>query len=531
MHQLLLPGCLIVLLTTATPLRATQAIANWDVVPDQIIVKPFKCGVVAFHETGVDVEFKINGKDAGRVKDPTLNDQTGVFEYWVEIDPAKYPDGPVTVSATAIPDGTGHEARQLEDLNLYAGSKGTVGSTATVWVDAAKGDDANGKGTEESPYATVRKGVLMVPDGGTVYLKAGKDYSLTPIGGEAFTYWTTVSAAPGLKADDVHILTYGKDDSTTGRYGKSRIRWKNVSLFCDRNPGWGTLFYFNKGDLTWFDHAVLYDKNGRLANASLFNGSGASTFLTDSTIRDVMNCGGDFQRNVTMENIGSDIYRGATNLTAINVTIRRIDKGDTEAHPDFIQFYNPKNTVSNVILYNIKVYDMLAQGIFGAQGPAKDVAIVNLLLEKDPPEAAFVSQLSGEIDHMLIWNATLVDQTFNFRNSAQLSRFDVRNGVFSGLATDNPDHASIVIESAHTKKLAWNQKQPLGSNPTTGDPVYVNEEVDDYRLSPQSPGHQTGVLCPGVPADVDGIPWGSKPNRGAFAADNPGKSIPPVSYK
>ena len=178
-----------------------------------------------------------------------------------------------------------------------------------------------------------------------------------------------------------------------------------------------------------------------------------------------------------------------------------------------------------------RVYDMLAQGIFGTQGPVKDVAIVNLLLEKDPPEAAFVSQLSGEIDHMLIWNATLVDQTFNFRNSAQLSRFDVRNGVFAGLATDNPDHDSIVIESAHTKKLAWNQKQPLGANPTTGDPAFVNEEVDDYRLSPQSPGHQTGVLCPGVPADVDGIPWGDKPSRGAFAADNPGKSIPPVSYK
>jgi len=490
--------------------HATRAIANWDVVPDQLLAKPFKCGVVAFHESGVGVRFKINGADAGEVKEPTLNDRTGVVEYWIEIDPAKYADGPITVAATAIPKGEGNESRQLADLNLYANHGGTLGSRNVVWVDAASGNDETGQGTEAAPFATIAKGVLAAGDGGTVYLKAGKNYAVTPIGGEPFQYWTTVTAAPGLQADDVHILTYGKDAGSTGRYGKSHLRWKNVSLFCDREPKWGSLFYFNKGDLTWFDGAVLYDKNGRLANTSLFNGSGARTFLTDTTIREFMNCGGDFQRNVRIENIGSDIYRGETGLTAINVTIRRIDRGDTEAHPDFIQFFNPKSPVENVILYNVKIYDMAAQGLFGTQGEVSDVAFVNLLIEKDPPEAAYLSQLSGSFDHVLLWNATIVDQAFNFRNSSAIKNFD-------------PDHASIHIDSAHTGKLAWNQKEPLGANPTEGDPLFVDEEADDYRLSESSPAYQTGILCPGVPADIDGVPYGpGKPNRGAFAAGNPG---------
>lgn len=43
-------------LLAATQLAsATQVIANWDVVPSQRISSPFKAGVVAFHESGVDL--------------------------------------------------------------------------------------------------------------------------------------------------------------------------------------------------------------------------------------------------------------------------------------------------------------------------------------------------------------------------------------------------------------------------------------------------------------------------------------------
>ncbi len=509
---------------------ATQVIANWDVVPFQKLGDTFKVGVVAFHETGVDVTFRVNGTVAATVTDPTWNDRTGVVEYWFPLHPSDYPDGPLTVSATASPEGTGHTARTLSDITLYANSGGSLTNSSIKWVDADHGSDTTGTGTENAPYKTIKQGVIATGDGGTVYLKASPNYYLTSIGGSNYVHWTTVTAAPGLDADDVQIKTYGKDSTSTGRYSKNSIRWHRVNLYCDRNPGWGSILYLNTGHRIWLDEAVLYDKNGRFANSTLFNGSGATTYLTNTHIHDVANCGGGFQRGSLIEDICSDIFRGSTNLTAINVTIRRIDKGTTSAHPDFIQFYNPSSTVQNVILYNVRAYDMLAQGIFGADGAVKDIAFVNLLLEKDPPNSALRSQLTGTWDHALLWNATIVDQIFDFRTSTNITNFDLRNGVFAQLTTDNVAHPSISIDSAHTKTLSSGQSTPLGTNPTSGNPIYMDEATDDYRLSTSSPGYGTGTLQPGVPADIDGYPFNpATPNRGVFAASNPGLTPPPIA--
>lgn len=89
---------------------ASPAIANWNTVLHETFTQPFKVGVVAFHETGVDVAFTVNGAPVARVTDPTWNDRTGTFEYWIEIDPRQYAGGPLTVGAVAIPDGDGHDS-------------------------------------------------------------------------------------------------------------------------------------------------------------------------------------------------------------------------------------------------------------------------------------------------------------------------------------------------------------------------------------------------------------------------------------
>ncbi|WP_269540128.1 hypothetical protein [Cerasicoccus fimbriatus] len=515
-------------LALSTPsVFATQVIANWDVVPGQMIDAPFKVGVVAFHETGANVDFKVNGAAVASVDDPTWNDRTGVWEYWFELDPADYADGPLTVAATANTDGAG-ESRTLTDLTLYANSNGSLTNSTVVWLDWENGDDGN-PGTEASPKKSINAGVQAAGDGGTVYLKASENYKLTNISGGAFTYWTTVSAAPGLDADDVKILTYGASDST-GRFSKSGIRWKNVAMYCDPGPGYSNIFYINNGQRVWFDGCWLYDKNGRWNGTTAFNNQGGVTYLTNSKITDVNNSGGSFHRNMSIERIGSDIYRVGSGLVAINVKIRTMDKGDTAAHPDFIQLYNPNDISENVILYNIECYDMLAQGFFGGAGTAQDVALVNIILEKDPPNSALMSQMSGLWKHILFWNITEADQTFNFRNSADMEDIYVQNCVFSTFIADNQDNPAFNITHAHTKALNWNQTETLGENATLGDPQFVDYDNDNYRLLPTSPAYGTGSLPPGVPADVNGVPYDPEsPNRGVFAKANTGEKKKPLA--
>lgn len=508
---------------------ATKAIANWNFVPFQTLTAPVKVGVVAFHETGVDVVFSINGKEAARVAEPTWNNQTRVHEYWIEVKPADYADGPIVLTATALPDGEGHAPRALAELPLYANSKGTLPQGKAVWADAAAGNDQNGDGSEQLPFATIAKAVQAAGDGGTVYLKAGKDYKLTPIGGGANAkYWTTVAAAPGLKADDVHILTYGPDDSSTGRYGRTGIRWKTVSLYCDRAPGWGTIFAFGNNERAWFDDVVLFDKKGRFGNTTLFNRG--RTFVTNSLVRDVANVQGAFHQNVRMERIASDIFRGTTGLFAVNVSIHTVDRGDTSAHPDFLQFYNPTQPVENVILYNIRALDMQAQGIFGAQGDVTDVAIVNVLLEKQPANSALVSQVSGNWQHTLLWHVTLVNQPFNFRDPSKMKHWDVRNCVFDAFTgaggTKLPEESTAT--AVHASRLSWQQKEGLGERATVGDVQFVDKAGKDFRLKPGSPAVGSGVSVPGVPGDIDGHLFDpAKRDRGAFSARNDGKPYAP----
>lgn len=522
---------LLLLSAGAAHVSATQVIANWDVVPFQCISQPFKAGVVAFHETGVDVEFQINGESARRITDPTWNDETGVFEYWIEINPARYADGPLTVSATAYPDGEGHTSRTLANLTLYANTGNSLTSHLIKWVDATNGSDTNGNGSESAPYQTIKKAVLSVGDGGTVYLKAGTNYTLSSIGGSNFTYWTTVTCAPGLTADDVHVGTYLKDNpASTGRYSKSGIRWGKISFYCDRVSGWGSILYLETGYKNWFDGSVFYDKNGRWADSVTFNNSGSGTYCTDCYAHDLANVNntGILQRGNRFEAICADIFRGQDNLTAINTEIRLVDLGATAAHPDFFQFYNndTNDWMENIIIYNCKAYDMNAQGIFGSKlGGARDVAFVNLLLEKDPPDSFLTSQVSGSMDHILLWNATLVDQTYSFRDStAGMLNWDVRNCVFNTLsATSATSIATCVIDYNHISKLTYQQKYPLGANATVGDPLFVDYDNDDYRLQSSSPAYRTGTPLPGVPADIDGYLYNPvNPNRGAFSESNPG---------
>jgi hypothetical protein len=501
-------------------LPSTQVIGNWDVVPYQHFDGAFQVGVVAFHELGVDVRFSVDDVPVADVQVPRYNERTSVHEYWVALDAGDYDDGPIVVTATIVPDCPGHLERELDPLTLYADAGATLANPTERWASCADGDDSTGDGTEANPYATIEKAFTEVGAGGTVLLKAGSCYELTSLYPSAdYDRWTTVRPAPGLLPADVDILTYGPGDST-GRFGEDMVRWKDVRFHKDVEPGYSTLFYFESDHHAWFDGAELYDANGQWSGGNLVGGNSPyQVYYTDASIHDIMNSGYGFGRNVQMDNIGSDVFRGSSGLMSVNLTVTGIDRGDTEAHPDFFQFYHPDGTVDNVVVYNTKVVDMGAQGIFGSDGAVRNVAFVNLLMEKDPADSALISQLTGDWDHCLLWHVTTVDSGFYIREPAELRNFFIQDGVWASLHADGETSLpGFTIDHNHIAALTWQQDEPMGTNATVGDPKFVDEGSDDYRLQADSPAALAGVPLIGVPADVDGNSYDPQtPTLGAFA--------------
>ncbi|HUI91464.1 MAG TPA: FlgD immunoglobulin-like domain containing protein [Chitinivibrionales bacterium] len=515
-----------IILSTSLPLRATRVIANWDMVPFQVFDSSINVGVVAFHETGVDVEFKVNGTLVQRATDPTCNSAVNVYEYWVTLHAADYADGPISVTATAFPDGSGHTARTLDTLRLYANSHGTLTNSNIAWVDCDNGSDATGTGVQTGPYQTIEKGYKLVGAGGTVYLKASKNYKLsTKLASKNYRYWTTIMAAPGLAAGDVVIAGYTEDGTSTGRFGENMVHWKNVSVYGDNAPGYGTIFYFESGNDIWFDGVTLYDKRGQYNGSNPFGGNSPyRTYLTDCTVRDLMNVQTyPFLRNATIKRIGSDIYRPANNLTAINIDIDSVGfKSDsTGAHPDFVQFYNPGDTVDNVIVYNNKAVNMSTQGLFGAD--CRNFAVVNLLFEKDPDTSYAISQMSGVWDHVLLWHTTFVDGGIILIDDpvTAKSNYSALDNIFNTFGCDSVKTLpNSTIAYNHFDTLFWNQPVPMGTNFTKGNPEFVDtsDADDDYRIKTTSPCYQSGTPIPGVPADLNGNLWDPvHPDRGCYS--------------
>jgi len=171
------------------------------------------------------------------------------------------------------------------------------------------------------------------------------------------------------------------------------------------------------------------------------------------------------------------------------------------------------------VIYNTLVTDMGAQGIFGGEGNLSDVAFVNLVMEKDPPDSALTSQLTGNWDHVLLWHVTTVDSGFLLRDLTNLTNFWVQNNVWhnfhAGATTSLTDS---VIDHNLFRNLVWDQPEPMGTNAIQDDPLFVDEALDNYRLSAESPAKGAGVPLPGVPADIEGNLFHAlHPNLGAFA--------------
>lgn len=510
-----------------------SVIANWDAVPFQEFRGPMKLGIVAFHESGVDVRFRVNNRTPVVVTKPAYNNETRVWEYWIPLNAKNFPDGPVTIRAVAYPNGNpaSTETRVLPVLTLYANSKGTL-SRIPVWADCRAGSDKTGNGTRINPFKSIERAYNAAGSGGTVYLRAGSCYSITNnLPQKNYRRWTTITAAPGLTRDKVRVRGGG---ASYGRFFESMVKWQNVEIF--RNDpvtgGYATIMYFEPGSMVWFDHVEIYNVNGsHHAGVDTFNSQGARYFMTDSVIRNVTNAGGYWQRNCQIKNIGADVWRPSNGSFYVNINVDNMDY-QPDAHPDLIQFYNPGQVVDNVIVYNVNATNMISQGLFG--GPAQNVAFVNVMMEKMADHDGtnyFLSQI-GEFNHLLIWHSTFKNLNLFLRNPP-FTNCDIGNSIFSSLFADgNPSPGSLpglTVRYNHYQSLIWTQTNGgFGTNYTLGNPRFISEApvfgpyhaptTYNYHLKSASPAYKKGKPLECVPADLEGRPLDPlHPSPGAFS--------------
>jgi len=500
----------------AAEAKATKVIAAWDVVPYQIIDKSFTVGVVAFHETSVMVEFTVtqNGEEvneyAAMVKEPRLNERVNVWEFCIPLDPAKLADGPFEVHARAASPVKGHVVTDLKLLPLYANSKGTLDLGHTVWADCNAGDGEAGDGTDARPFKTISRAVKAAGDGGTVYLKAGKDYSAQKIGGGLKrSYWTTITAAPGVARDQVEI--------GPGRTGCDKLRFRNVTLYADPpTRKYNTILAGENGrTIVWVDDCKLYNRKGRWGGGGNAFGNRYVGYVTGGITTEMDNGpGGVLVRNHKIIKITSDALTSAR--TAINCEVRDIDPGKTGAHPDWHQSYTGgKDKYKTCILYNCSGLACQSQGFFGHN--LKDSAFVNCIFHKLPGHA--LSQYSGHMDHVLWLHCTVPNQSWLWRGTLHGDNCYVLNGLFANMQEAQGGNTSGFTIS-HNHFL--NPDRALGEDRTTGDPQFADPKKLDFHVKATSAAARSGQPLQCVPADIDGHPRDPKrPTRGCYVCPEP----------
>jgi Dockerin type I domain/Protein of unknown function (DUF1565) len=487
---------------------AARPVARWDVVPDQRLGETFNVGVCAFHTEGVKVEFRVGGTLVHTALNPTLNPRTNVWEFSFPLDPSGYPDGPLTIDARAIPLAAGHASYDLPALALYANSGGSLTVSTVKWVDASAGSDSN-PGTEAQPYKTLAKAVQNTPAGGAIYLKAGSYSSNALGGGSARSYWTTISAAPGVARDDVEV--------GQGRPGTQRLKWTDLTVFADYTGGYYTILAGENGShLVWLDDVKVWNKQGRWAASAITFGNRYVSYVTGGLTTEMANGpGGSIIRNHTMTRITSDAWTGGGRLV-VNSSVADIDPDATGAHPDFHQSYCvAPDWVENVILYNVRGTECISQGLFGSR--LRHSAFVNVMIEK--VNTVMVSQYSGPMENVLFLHMNIIDQTWLWRgtgtNAYSATEVKVANNIFQAMSlTEDATAVGLTLDHNHFV----DPSRTMGTDVTTGSVHYVDPSTNDYRIADTSPAYATGRTLQCVPADIDGDPFDPvNRNRGCHA--------------
>ena len=107
-----------------------------------------------------------------------------------------------------------------------------------VYVDGEQGDDTNGNGSQESPYATLAKAVNKVADGGTVYVMS--DLTMTE---SARFYGKDITITSG--DDGPYTVTRGEDFAPIQDAARSTYNPAMIEVDSTDGPGTASLTLTN----------------------------------------------------------------------------------------------------------------------------------------------------------------------------------------------------------------------------------------------------------------------------------------------
>ena len=376
-------------------LFAAKPVAKWDVVPNQRFTGVFNAGVVAFHESSLEVAFSVNGKAAHTAAKKELNPRTGVTEYVFPVDSALYGDRKLVITAEV--KAKGGETAELPSLVLYSNAKGGMGSTTNIWIDVQNGIDY-AEGTEAAPVKTFAVAIRKCGDGGTVYCKKG----IYPIGraggGFARKYWTTIRPAPGLSQGDVKIRG--------GRPATNFLRFKDVDIFVDASGTHGMLIG-GEGSLkeanAWFDNCRLYNKRGAAAADVSPFGNKLSAYVTGGVTARLKNgpCYAKLVRGHRVRQIASEAFSG-NDMLVVNSSVVDVDPGtDIEAKPAvFAGCAITPEWLHDIVFYNVKCEQVKGNGLLGTR--VRDSAFVNVEITGGGKEN--YTRFSDRMENVLFMN-------------------------------------------------------------------------------------------------------------------------------
>jgi hypothetical protein len=515
--------------TPSQPGYTAKVIAAWDVVPYQTITGTFEIGVPAFHMNGVDrVEFSANGGPWLAVSEMALNPRTDVWEYWVVLQAADVADGPIEVRAVAYPKLAGiprvlsfnyefNNGPEVFGLNLFANADGSLPDE--IRYVSLSGSNSNNGLTPQTPLATILFAAQQIQNaqggsagGGTIYLLAG-NYSLPNLTGiSATNRWLTISAAPGLPADQVKFVS-GDGQGLPG----GLIHFKNISL----GPN---IQFGQQGGGLWVDQILVMGQsaaNDEAGGTWFASNKPKGIFYTESQFHHLTGpmVKVTLGRNLLLNDIGGDLFREPRTLINI-VAMEHAMNGDPATHADFVQWYLPNiSDTENFMFYNVSSFDMgEGQGIYDdGSGISKDnLAFVNIIIDRQEDSVAN-GQWSGSVstNHFLLWH--VVHDNISFKlNTPYLTNLSVRASVWDSSTT----YASYA--SAFNNNHFVNGS-PVGANATTGNPMYQNAAGNDYSPAEGSPllDRISPLL---TPADANGVQRTEPASLGAFA---PAGNAPP----